>query len=133
MGALVYNGQQTIELDDRVLAHLQVVIITKLRRRESFAFAWKEDGQETVCWFTQSIPLQFAYSGERPSELNREWVELLAMAANTTAGLFVMPEPEPVAGVAGTRDQECVPTVRRIPQPTRSARAARPLQELVSA
>ena len=38
VGMLVYNGRMTLPIDDRVLAHLQVVVINKLRRRESFTF-----------------------------------------------------------------------------------------------
>jgi hypothetical protein len=41
MGKLIYNVNTSTEIDDRALAHLQIVIIGKLRRQESFAFSWK--------------------------------------------------------------------------------------------
>ena len=41
---LVYHSTTTLMIDDRVLAHLQVVIINKLRRRESFTFTWRDEG-----------------------------------------------------------------------------------------
>ncbi|WP_442545361.1 DUF7882 family protein [Clavibacter capsici] len=31
-----------LPIDDRTVAHLQVVIISKLRSRDSFAFSWTE-------------------------------------------------------------------------------------------
>ena len=79
MGMLVYNGRMTLHIDDRVLAHLQVVVINKLRRRESFTFTWDDGAQEAVCWIGPSIPLEFTYSGNRRPLLNREWLELMAI------------------------------------------------------
>ena len=43
MGVLNYGGTDYL-FGDRLLAHLQVVITTKLRRRESFALSWVPDG-----------------------------------------------------------------------------------------
>jgi hypothetical protein len=37
MGYLMYDGDTRINFDDRVLAHLEMVIINKLRRREAFS------------------------------------------------------------------------------------------------
>ena len=93
MGMLVYNGRMTLTIDDRVLAHLQVVVINKLRRRESFTFTWEDGTQEAVCWIGPSIPLEFVYSGNRRPLLNRLWLEQLADAANSTSGLVLVPEP----------------------------------------
>ena len=87
MGMLVYNGRMTLTIDDRVLAHLQVVVINKLRRRESFTFTCEDGTQEAVCWMGPSIPLEFVYSGNRRPLLNREWLELMAMSANSNSGL----------------------------------------------
>jgi hypothetical protein len=41
MGKLIYDTQVKTGIDDRALAHLQIVMLNKLRRRESFAFSWK--------------------------------------------------------------------------------------------
>ena len=38
MGQLIYASTFEARFDDRVLAHLQIVIVAKLRRQESFAF-----------------------------------------------------------------------------------------------
>jgi hypothetical protein len=43
MGTLNY-AKTTVEFDDRVLAHLKVVIVSKLRRGEPLQLSWKEPG-----------------------------------------------------------------------------------------
>jgi hypothetical protein len=43
MGKLVYAGTTEIGFEDRVLAHLQIVIGLKLRRKEGFFFSWRDD------------------------------------------------------------------------------------------
>lgn len=101
VGMLVYNGRMTLTIDDRVLAHLQVVVINKLRRRESFTFTCEDGVQEAVCWMGPSIPLEFVYSGNRRPLLNREWLELMAMSANSNSGLVIMPEPAPTTRIDG--------------------------------
>jgi hypothetical protein len=53
MGTLIYNGRMNLCIDDHVLAHVQVVILTKLRRHEAFAFTWNDGGQATVCWINR--------------------------------------------------------------------------------
>lgn len=41
MGTLFYGDNRfAIGIDDRSLAHLQLVILAKLRRDESFSFTW---------------------------------------------------------------------------------------------
>jgi len=93
MGTLVYNGGLSIPIDDRTLAHLQVVVIDKLRRRESFGFTATVDGRDIVSWLGPSTPLEFRYVGNRRPVLNREWLELLALSAQSAAGLVMVPEP----------------------------------------
>ena len=99
MGKFIYNSsQREIEIDDRVLAHLRVAILNKLRRSESFAMTWEhgvENGSgRTTFWLHESIPLQFVFSGNRAPKLNRLWVEQLLLSANSTAGLQYVPEPD---------------------------------------
>ncbi|RDV43876.1 ATP-dependent DNA ligase [Leifsonia sp. ku-ls] len=96
MGYLVYDSSTVIAFDDRVLAHLEVVIVSKLRRKESFALSWREpadngDGRTTI-WIDPSIPLRFRFSGSRPPTLDRDWVERLAAAAASSSGLIAVDE-----------------------------------------
>lgn len=90
---LVYNGRMSLPLDDRILAHLQVVVVSKLRRRESFALTVTLDGSEVVSWIGPATPLEFVYSGNRRPLLNRAWLEQLAESASSNRGLVVLPEP----------------------------------------
>jgi hypothetical protein len=98
VGQLIYDTATRTTIDDRALAHLQIVMINKLRRRESFAFSWKYpasegDGRGTV-WIAPGLPLQFRFSGSRPPAINPAWVDALLDCANTAAGLHLVPEPQ---------------------------------------
>jgi hypothetical protein len=98
MGRLTYDSTLTVDFEDRVLAHLQLVIGAKLRRNEAFYFSWKDDtsignGRSTL-WMHPNIPLHYKYHGGRPPSINRAWVDELMLTANTPAGLQLVPEPE---------------------------------------
>ncbi len=98
MGKLIYDGELAIPFDDRLLSHLQYVIGTKLRRSEGFYFSWREDarsgeGRSSV-WMHPTVPIRFKYAGTVSVTLNREWLEALAVTANSAAGLSIVPEPE---------------------------------------
>lgn len=106
MGKLLYG--QTIEVifDDRVLAHLQLVIGLKLRRDESFFFSWRDeqsvgDGR-SVIWLDPGIPLVFRYNGGRMPKINREWLEALTLSSNSAQGLQLTEE----VGALGRTSEE---------------------------
>ena len=98
MGRFNYDGSVKVDFDDRVLAHLQVVITQKLRRGEPFPFTWRNDASlgdgRTTVWLHPHASLVYKYSGSRQPALNRAWLEALTHAANSTAGLHIVPEPE---------------------------------------
>jgi len=99
VGTLYYgDAASPIEIEDRALAHVKVVIATKLRRGESFTLSWahgegQEPGRSTV-WLHPSIPLRFAFTEAEPALLSRAWIEELATSANSSGGLMIVPEPE---------------------------------------
>lgn len=99
VGTLYYGDVATpIEIEDRALAHVKVVIATKLRRGESFTLSWthgpdQEVGRSTV-WLHPSIPLRFVFDEPEPALLSRSWIEALATSANSSGGLMIVPEPE---------------------------------------
>lgn len=93
MGTLVYDDDRRAEIDDRTLAHLQVIIVNKLRRRESFPFTWSDERRTVTIWISPNTPLEFVYHGNRRPRLNRAWLEQLALMANSVGGLVVAPEP----------------------------------------
>lgn len=98
MGKLAYDNSLTVDFDDRLLAHLQIVIGLKLRRGESFYFSWRDDQRvgdgRTSIWLSPDIPLVYKYYGSRQPSINRNWLHRLEVAANTTMGLHVLPEPD---------------------------------------
>ncbi len=98
MGTLYYgDSTSATEFDDRLLAHLQLVIITKLRRSESFVFSWdvgRESGSgSNSVWISPTVPIRFTYPGGRRGPINRVWVEALLHTANSVAGLRIVDEP----------------------------------------
>jgi hypothetical protein len=105
MGKLVYDSTLTVDFEDRVLAHLHLVIGAKIRRGESFFFSWKDDPHNgdgrTILWIFPTAPIVFKFYGGRPPTINRHWVEALMTTANSTQGLQLVPEPTD-AGPAGT-------------------------------
>jgi hypothetical protein len=100
MGTLTYDVVSKVTFDDRALAHLQIVIATKLRRGESFNFSWVKDPSvgsgRTTIWMHPSIPLVYDFDGSRHPAINRDWIDALMATANSTTGLVLVPEPKPV-------------------------------------
>ena len=98
VGKILYGESGTeIVFDDRDLAHLQLVIGAKLRRHESFFFTWRDDpsagdGRNSI-WIDSSIPLYFKYDGSKAPSINREWLEVLTLSANSAQGMQFMSEP----------------------------------------
>ncbi len=97
VGTIYYGGSATpINIDDRALAHLKVVIATKLRRSESFTVTWRHPddqprGRSTI-WLHPSIPLRFVFDDPEPTDLSREWIEELASSANSSGGITLIAE-----------------------------------------
>ncbi|MFS0893653.1 hypothetical protein [Microbacterium sp. 179-I 3D3 NHS] len=97
MGSLYYgDADDPINIDDRALAHLKVVIATKLRRNESFTLSWRHpDGEapgRSTLWLHPSIPLRFVFQEDETPELSRAWIETLAHSANSSGGITLVEE-----------------------------------------
>lgn len=97
MGKLTYDSTLTVDFDDRILAHIQLVIGAKLRRGESFYFSWRDDpltgGGRSTVWLHPSISLAYKYFGSKVPTLNRDWIEALSLSANSASGLQLVSEP----------------------------------------
>jgi hypothetical protein len=95
MGYLHY-GKWDFPMADRELAHLQLVIGLKLRRSESFFLSWANEREQgsgrNAIWIDNGVPIFCQFDGGRMPSINREWVETLAMSANTSYGLQITPE-----------------------------------------
>jgi hypothetical protein len=107
MGTLFYGASRTpITIDDRLLAHLKIVITSKLRRNESFLLSWDEppengSGRASV-FIHANCDLVYRFDGSRPAELDQNLLESMAAESMSTRGLRIqatMP-PMPTVGRA---------------------------------
>ncbi|MDX2376716.1 ATP-dependent DNA ligase [Microbacterium sp. LRZ72] len=97
MGKFSYESVVSVEFDDRLLAHLQLVIGAKVRRGESFHFTWKDDvsvgsGRTTV-WIHPRCSVVYKFHDGRKPSINRTWIDALLYTANMPNGLYPVPEP----------------------------------------
>lgn len=97
MGTLRYGGSEApIHIEERALAHLKVIVATKLRRNESFTLSWRHpegdpEGRSTI-WLHLSIPLQFTFDELEPPQLNLQWIHALMESANSSGGITFLEE-----------------------------------------
>ncbi len=95
MGSIRYDGLTT-HFEDRLLSHLQIVIVQKLMRDESFLMSWKDsanagDGRSSI-WLSPDVSITFKFLGSRVPEINTDWLLRLGESANATTGLLVTKE-----------------------------------------
>jgi hypothetical protein len=95
MGVLRYDGRD-IEFDDRLLTHLQVVVIQKFRKGEAFAMSWTRSvalgsGRSAV-WMVPAVPVVFRFGGTRVPEINRDWLHRMFVSAGSPQGLVILNE-----------------------------------------
>ena len=96
MGRFIYDTTgNSVDIEDRTLAHLRIVVMNKLRRAEPFMFDVEMgDGSgRRSFWMSPSVPIQFHFFGSRQPRINRTWVEELMLAASGPSGLTILPEP----------------------------------------
>lgn len=121
MGQLIYASTHEVGFDDRVLAHLQLVITGKLRRGEAFNFSWTNTPEQgsgrTTLWLHPTIPVVFTFAGSRMPAINRQWVEDLMASANSAGGLRVIAEPPATLPVATSSTETPAQTARVVPIP----------------
>jgi hypothetical protein len=109
MAQLYYgNSADPIEMPDRLLAHVKVVLATKLRRSESFTLSWQHPddavGARSTIWIQPSIPLRFVFSSPEPEALDPAFLKELANAANSSGGLTIDTSiPVPASAAAPER------------------------------
>ena len=93
MGKLLYGSPpESFEMDDRTLAHVEIVILAKLRRNEAFALLIdRPNGGRSTIWINAASTLHFLFE-KSAHEINRAWLEDLIESANGSAGMRVLPE-----------------------------------------
>jgi hypothetical protein len=101
MGTLYYGAARTpINVDDRELAHLKVVITSKLRRNESFLLSWDEplangSGRGSV-FIHPTCDLVYRFDGSRTAEIDQELLEQMAAASMSNRGLVIEASMSPI-------------------------------------
>ncbi|HEY9307542.1 MAG TPA: hypothetical protein VIP82_07020 [Microbacterium sp.] len=96
MGTLHYGSPPaSFQIDDRALAHVELVVMAKLRRRENLSFSLVDEKTSVrqAMWISPVTTLRFEYDGPMP-EINRLWLQDLVDTANSSSGLRLVPEPE---------------------------------------
>jgi len=98
VGHFIYDSTDTpFEVEDRTLAHLRLVIMTKMRRGESFMMKLSNaDRGDRWLWLHPSIPVQMRFHGSREPALNMAWIDQLMKNASSSNGFVITPEPEPL-------------------------------------
>src|SRR6478735_5944723 len=78
MGRLAF-GSETVTFDDRLLGHLEVVMVAKLRRREPFILTWTVDpslGSGRVSrWVGVSTSWDIRYHSRAIGPINPAWID----------------------------------------------------------
>ena len=94
MGRLRYDGHSDpIVIEDETLAHLKLVITTKLRRQESFMMTWKPvnggvDRRASV-WIHPAIPLQFGFDQPDAHVVDPHRIQEIMHGLNATGELVL--------------------------------------------
>lgn len=94
MGTLEYNSSRPpIDVDDETLAHLKIVIGTKLRRHESFMMTWLPDeknaaGRLTI-WMHPAIPLVIAFDDAKVPVIDAKKIERMMEHLNARGELVL--------------------------------------------
>lgn len=98
MGVLRFGREAAQEFEDRLLAHLKVVIQARLRRKESFFVGWREsvssNTQRMRVWISPTTPLVFEFDSREVPLLNPLWLHALDEATNSSRDISVMTEQE---------------------------------------
>lgn len=92
MGSLAH-GNIVVDFEDRLLSHLQIVIVQRFRRNESLVMSWLDatsvgDGRSSL-WMTPTMPVYFKFAGSRVPTIDEEWLQRLTESAASSTGLIV--------------------------------------------
>lgn len=93
MGSLEYNSSRPpIQVEDTLLAHLKIVISTKLRRQESFMMTWpsgKKSPGRLSAWMHPAIPLVLEFDAEPPPAIDPARVSHMMERLNARGELVI--------------------------------------------
>jgi hypothetical protein len=87
------HGNVSVDFEDRLLSHLQIVIVQRFRRNESLVVSWLDaksvgDGRSSL-WMTPAMPVYFKFAGSRVPSIDEGWLKRLTESAASSTGLIV--------------------------------------------
>jgi hypothetical protein len=86
--ALEIDGWMSIELDDDLLAHVALVVFSKLRRNEPLLVSWTDSiGSPMQAWVQPNSTVVARHTPGAESTIDRRRAERMMIAANSTPGL----------------------------------------------
>jgi hypothetical protein len=92
MAELIYGAEgDPVHMPEHLLAHVKLVVATKLRRNESFMLTWRHpdgSGRSSV-WLEPSIPLRFIFESIEEPAIDHALLASLAAAASSNGGLVL--------------------------------------------
>lgn len=107
MGTMAH-GNISVDFEDRLLSHLQIVIVQRFRRNESLIISWLDamsvgDGRSSM-WMTPTLPVYFKFAGSRVPAIDRHWLDQLTQSAASSTGLILTgPEGELARSLGSVR------------------------------
>jgi hypothetical protein len=92
LGTLYFGSTRTpLHLGDRLLAHLEIVITSKLRRGEGLLLSWVQPAEAThrrgTCWITSATELLYLYESADALAIDRDELERLSVESNSSRGI----------------------------------------------
>lgn len=87
------HGNIAVDFEDRLLSHLQIVIVQRFRRNESLVVSWMDslavgDGRSSL-WMTPTLPVYFKFAGSKVPTIDTAWLQRLSESAASSTGLIV--------------------------------------------
>lgn len=86
--ALEVDGWMRIELDDDLLAHVALVVFSKLRRNEPLLVSWTDPaGSPAQAWLHPHATIVARHTAGADTTIDRRRAERMMVAANSNWGL----------------------------------------------
>lgn len=90
MGRLIYQERHVLDIEDRLLSHLRVVIMNKLRRQEPFMLMAPHSEQGMLSlWLHPATPITMQFYGSRAPQLDSHLIEQMMHDASGPNGLVL--------------------------------------------
>lgn len=104
MGTLAH-GPISVDFEDRLLTHVQIIVVQRFRRSEPLIVSWLDDlmagdGRSSM-WMTPALPVYFKFIGSRLPRINTQWLRTLNESASSSTGLVLTTEDGKLARAIG--------------------------------